>query len=147
MAYRQYDILPAGAIAPEIAGVTRTGELLVVFFKITCPVCQFALPFLNRIHPALPVVGVSQNDEADTQEFVEEFGIQFPIVLDPEKDDFPASNAYGISSVPSLFLIEADGRLGRVVEGWRRREMEWLGGRTGAEVILQGENVPEWKAG
>ena len=66
---------------------------------------------------------------------------------DAEDDDFPASNAYGISSVPSLFLIEADGRIGRVIEGWKRMEMEWLGSRSGAAVLQEGEKVPEWKPG
>jgi peroxiredoxin len=149
MAFRQRKILEAGVRAPEIQGLTRNGAVLVVFFKVTCPVCQLTLPYLNRIHRAgtLPVYGISQNDDTDTREFNQEFGIEFPVLLDPEDDDFPASNAYAISSVPSLFLIEPDGRIGHVIEGWNRKEMEWLGGRTGATVIRQGDNVPEWKAG
>ena len=121
MRFRRNEILPAGSPAPAIEGLTAKGPLLVVFFKITCPVCQFTLPFLNRIHQAgtLPVFGISQNDDADTREFVQEFGIEYPVLLDPEDADFPASNAYGISSVPTLFLIGA-GRQNRA----RRRRLE-----------------------
>ena len=149
MRFRRNEILPAGSPAPPIEGLTAKGPLLVVFFKITCPVCQFTLPFLNRIHRAgtLPVFGISQNDDADTREFVHEFGIEYPMVLDPEGADFPASNAYGIASVPSLFLIGQDGKIERSAEGWSRKEMEWLGVRAGATVVRQDENVPEWKAG
>ncbi len=149
MPFRRIEILPAGSPAPAIGGLTAKGPLLVVFFKITCPVCQFTLPFLNRIHQAgtLPVYGISQNDDADTREFTQEFGIEYAVLLDPEDADFPASNAYGISSVPSLFLIGQDGRIERAMEGWSRRDMEWLGARSRATVVRQDENVPEWKAG
>ncbi len=143
------ELLPAGKKAPQIAGLEAHGPVLAVFFKITCPVCQLTLPFLNRIHQAgaLSVTGISQNDDADTQEFIQDFHIQFPVLFDREEEDFPASNAYGISTVPSLFLIEADGRIGRSFEGWSRKEMEWLGARTSVEIIRPGEKVPDWKAG
>ena len=117
--------------------------MLLVFFKITCPVCQFTLPFLNRLHAAgeLAVYGISQDDDADTREFNQEFGIQFPVLLDSEDAGYPASNAYGISNVPSLFLITGEGKIERVIEGWSKKEMQTLG------VIRPGDNVPEWKAG
>ncbi len=148
MLFRRKKLLEAGAPAPAIEGLHAAGPVLVAFFKISCPVCQFTLPHLNRIHQAgtLPVVGISQNGQEDTRDFNREFGIEFPVLLDAEDEKFPASNAYGISSVPTLFLIE-DGQIVRVMEGWNRKEMEWLGSRAGAEVVRQGENVPEWKAG
>ena len=34
-----------------------------------------------------------------------------------------------------------------VVEGWQRKQIEWLGGKIGVAPIRPGENVPEWKAG
>ena len=122
--------------------------MLLVFFKVTCPVCQLTLPFLERLHQSgtLPVVGISQNDAADTREFNAGFGVSFPMLLDPE-DSFPASNAYGISSVPTAFLVEPDGRISRTIEGWRKREIEALGQMTGASLFRTGDNVPEWKAG
>lgn len=138
MAARQSRILEAGARAPEIKGLEAKRPVLVVFFKITCPVCQFTLPFLNRI-PG--VVGISQNSEEDTREFVDEFGIQFPVILDREEENFPASNAYQISSVPTMFRLDPGGKIGHAIEGWRKSEMEALG------ALRPGDNVPEWKAG
>ena len=40
------------------------------------------------------------------------------MLLDREEDDFPASNAYGISRVPTMFLVERGGTVARVIEGW-----------------------------
>ena len=53
----------------------------------------------------------------------------------------------GISSVPTLYLIGRGGNIERVIEGWNKREMEWLGQQAGVSVFRQGERVPDWKAG
>jgi peroxiredoxin len=116
------------------------GPVLLAFFKISCPVCQFTLPYLNRIQPGRKVWGVSQDSARDTREFVEHFGLAFPILLDPE-DDFPASNAFGIAYVPTLFLCGADGRIEQVIEGWNKKDMEALG------AVGPEDDVPAWKAG
>jgi peroxiredoxin len=166
--HRQRKLLDAGSHAPDFrlarldGGETSLGEIaaqspaLLVFFKITCPVCQMALPYLERIHAAggaagaasgLAIYGISQNDAEDTREFMQEFGVTFPMLLDSEEDDFPASNAYGISSVPTMFLVERDGTLSRVLEGWQKAEIERLGDLAGVAVFRAGDNVPAWKAG
>jgi hypothetical protein len=76
-----------------------------------------------------------------------EFGVTFPMLLDSEDADFPASNAYGISSVPTTFLVERDGTLSRVIEGWQKAEIERLGTLARVAVIRASDNVPAWKAG
>ena len=159
MAWRgQHRLLNEGARAPEfrlerltggfatLAEILAGGEALLAFYKVSCPVCQLTFPFLERIHRAgrLPIFGVSQNDAADTQDFNREFGVTFPTLLDSETSGFPASNEYGISSVPTLFLVEPGGRVARVIEGWQKKEMEALGG---AGLFRKDDYVPEWKAG
>jgi peroxiredoxin len=160
-ARHQHKLLHAGARAPDfrlprleggeaaIRELTAASPVLLAFFKVTCPVCQFTLPILDRIHSPgrLPVYGISQNDAADTREFNGEFGVRFPTLLDSEEDGFPVSNAFGISSVPTMFLIEPDGTVSRVMEGWNKKEIEWLGDRSGVHPFRPGENVPAWKAG
>jgi peroxiredoxin len=121
--------------------LVSNAPVLLAFFKISCPVCQFTLPYVERLRPNLHVVGISQNDAADTREFNEAFHLTLPTLLDREDDDFPASNAFGITHVPTLFLIEPDGRIARVIDGWNKKEMEQLG------AIRDTDNVPVWKAG
>jgi hypothetical protein len=77
----------------------------------------------------------------------EEFGVTFPTLLDSEDNSFPASNEYGISSVPTMFLVEPGGKIANVIEGWRKREMETLAAPALASLFHQGDYVPEWKAG
>jgi peroxiredoxin len=139
--------LDGGAVA--LQEILANGPAVIAFFKTTCPVCQLTLPFLERIHKSgtLPVYAVSQDDAEDTREFNREFGLTLPTLLDSGRSGYPVSQAFGISSVPSAFLIERDGGISRVIEGWSKRDMESLGGRAGAQVFRQGENVPEWKAG
>ena len=158
---RQARLLDPGSQAPEfrlrrleggegrLADWTARGRVLLVFFKATCPVCQLTLPFLERLHGAgaLAICGISQNDESDTREFNNYFGITFPTLLDSEDEGFAASNAYGISSVPSMFLVEAGGEVARVIEGWSRMDMEALGAAAGTTLFGAEDNVPAWKAG
>ncbi|MEX2263872.1 MAG: TlpA disulfide reductase family protein [Bryobacteraceae bacterium] len=158
-AARDRRILGAGAQAPDfqlpelaggsqnLSGLLAKGPVVLAFFKVTCPTCQFTFPFLERMHRQnVPFVAISQDDDESTREFNAEFGISFPALLD-DPDAYPASNAYGIGSVPSLFLIEPDGRIGWSSEGFRRRELESLGRRFNVQPFQPGDYVPEWKAG
>ena len=165
-AHRQHQLIAAGSRAPDfrlarldggamsLAETIAGGPALLVFYKVTCPVCQMTLPFLERIHAGadgggggLRIYGISQNEAEDTREFMGEFGVTFPMLLDREEAGFPASNAYGISSVPTSFLVEPDGSIGRVIEGWQKAEIERLGALAGVAVLGAGDYVPAWKAG
>jgi peroxiredoxin len=162
MASRGYHrLLQPGARAPEfrlelLSGGAATlqeilagGPVLLAFFKISCPVCQMTFPFLERLHAAgaVRIFGISQNDAQDTSEFNQEFGLTFPTLLDSEESEFPASNDYGISSVPTMFLVAPGGAITHVIEGWRKKDMEALAAPAGANLFRPGEYVPEWKAG
>jgi len=162
MFFRKKSPLPQpGTRAPEfrlacleggevtLVDLLAEGPVALAFFKVSCPVCQMTLPFLDRIHAGggLRVYGISQNDAADTRQFAQEYGLRFPMLLDSEDDRFPASNAYGISHVPTTFLVEPDGMVGRVIEGWIKQDILWLGARAGVNPVGDEDHVPEWKAG
>jgi peroxiredoxin len=133
----------------KLAEALADGPVVLAFFKISCPVCQLALPYLERIHRAggLAILGVSQNGAEDTEAFHRAFGIGFPSLLDPE-NSFPVSDAFGITNVPTLFVVERDGRIGWTVTGWVKQEMEKLAARAGMGTLFRAEDsVPAWKAG
>jgi peroxiredoxin len=156
--------LPVGSEAPEfrlpqlgggerdLSGLRAGGPTLLAFFKISCPVCQLALPFLERIHReskgnGLRIVGVSQDDGPGTRYFQDEYGLTLPLLLDPEDSGYPVSNGYGLTHVPGLFLIEPDGRISLAVEGFSRRDIQAIGQRAGVNPFRDGDYAPEWKAG
>lgn len=122
--------------------------VLLALFKVGCPVCQLALPYLERIaQGSLKVVAISQDTASATERFRKSFGLTFPILVDAEEDGYPASNAFGITHVPSLFLVEAGGVISSAGSGFRKSTLEELGRRSGVATFHSGENVPEWKAG
>jgi peroxiredoxin len=144
--------LQAGDRAPSLPlfeEILAGGPALLVFFKVSCPVCQLTLPFLERIAKggSMRVFGVSQDDAKATGRFAKEFGVTFPMLLDQESAGYAASNAFGISTVPSLLLIEPGGKVAYSGEGFVKRDLEDLGRRAGVEVFRQDDYVPEWKAG
>jgi len=141
----------AGGTA-DLDGLLAAGPALLAFFKASCPVCQLTLPFLERIHRgrttgSLAVYGISQDDAETSREFAAEFGITFPMLLDTEESGYPASNAYGLSHVPSLFLVERDGTIAWSLEGFNRRELAAVAGKGGVSLFRPHEKVPDWKAG
>ena len=153
--------LEAGARSPQfqlprleggetsLAEITAAGPALLAFFKISCPVCQLAFPFFERLHQPgkLPVYGISQNNARDTRDFAKRYGVTFPILLDLESTGFPVSNAYGLTNVPTLFLVEPGGSIAQTIHGWDKKKLAALGATNGVSVFRPEDNVPEWKAG
>jgi peroxiredoxin len=162
--------LTTGVRAPEFSVTTtdgrsislkdalKRGPAVAAFFKISCPVCQMTFPYLERIFKAYPAdkltfLGISQNEKADTQAFAREYGITFPLGLDPT-ESYPASNAYGLTNVPTIFFIDQGGGIEISCVGWSKADIEELNRRVaevaGAKpkpVFKPGEDVPEFKAG
>ena len=83
----------------------------------------------------------------DTSRFRQRFSLTFPTLLDRQQDVYPASNAFGITNVPSLFLIEPDGVVSMAASGFGKADLEALGKRAGVTVFHPDEKVPEWKGG
>jgi len=167
---RKMTALAAGAAAPDFTlpgmddkqfslreALTR-GPVVLAFFKVSCPVCQFALPFIERIYKAhgdgsVSIVGISQNDRIETAAFVKEYGLTFPMLLDDAKS-YPVSNAYGLTNVPTTFWIAQDGSIEISSIGWFRKDVEDINLRaaqlddaTLVPVFHSDEDVPDFRAG
>jgi peroxiredoxin len=162
--------LEAGVTAPDftlngmngekisLADARKKGPVIAAFFKISCPVCQYAFPYLERIFKAYPnspvtLVGVSQNDKKPTAGFAREYGITFPLLLD-DPGAYLASNAYGLTNVPTILLISPGGKVEFSSVGWSKRDLEDLNARVAqasgvaaAKLFKSGEQVDEFKPG
>ena len=161
--------LTQGTVAPEVSLSNTSGKkvslkeelkkgpVLLAFFKISCPVCQFTFPMLERVYKAhhgkANIIGVSQNPKKDTESFLREYGITFPVLLD-DTAKYPVSNAYGLTNVPTLFFITPDGEIEISSVGWSKSDVDEINrrfaesGRAKPSAIFKpGEDVPDFKAG
>ena len=131
----------AGNTAPEFSlksleqkqyalhSLLERGPVVAAFFKISCPVCQFTFPFLERLHQrygsgGATFLGISQDDTRATKSFSSEYGVTFPVVLDD--DGYLVSNAYGLTNVPTIFLIETDGKVKISSMGFDKKDLETI---------------------
>lgn len=129
----------------------KKGPVLLAFFKISCPTCGLTFPFLERLWAAgssssPQLIAISQDDAADSRDFQARFGVTMPTLIDVART-FPASNAYRITSVPSLFLIESDGKISLAVEGFNKAALEQLGRRFNVAPFRETDRVPDLRPG
>jgi peroxiredoxin len=141
----------------SLGKLLERGPAVVAFFKISCPVCQFTFPFLQRLHERyasdnVTVMGVSQDDAGETKAFNQEYGVTFPTLLDGE--GYPSSNAYGLTSVPTIFLIASDGKVQVSCMGFSKTDLEKIASELSlhkktqaAPLFRTNEIVPAFKPG
>ena len=142
----------------SLSGELARGPVVLAFFKVSCPTCQYAFPFLERLYKAygqkgVKLLGVSQNPAQETVAFASEFGITFPILLD-EIGKYLVSNAYGLTNVPTIFWIAQDGEIEVSSVGWVKADFAEINGKMAgvgktapAAVFKAGEDVRDFRAG
>ena len=143
--------------AYSLGGLLAKGPVVAAFFKVSCPVCQFTFPFLERMYKkfggeGVTFLAISQDDARATKEFARQYGVTFPIALDEK--GYPASNAYGLSMVPTIFLIETDGAVTISSMGFVKKELETIAREVAerrkiapAALFRADESVPANKPG
>ncbi len=163
--------LEAGVRAPDftVMGIDQktyslqegllTGPVLAGFFKVSCPVCQFTFPFVERFHrffrdSKAQIWAISQDKRADADEFAREYGLTMPILLDEPRKDYPVSNSFGITHVPTLFLVGQNGEILQSSVGWVRkdivqfaRRLETLTGKRGFVPVTDADDAPDFRGG
>jgi peroxiredoxin len=162
-------LLSAGKPAPSFQLSTTTderlslsqalarGPVLLAFFKVSCPTCQFTFPFLQRLYEQLrsdgvQVWGIVQDKAANGTAFAKQLGVTFPILVDDAP--YKVSQAYGLEHVPSLFLVKQDGQIELSGDGFCKAEIlsiqKSLAQTLSAippALFLSTERIPEFKPG
>ncbi len=162
--------LTAGAQAPDfklpmidghefsLSQALKKGPVVLAFFKVSCPVCQYAFPYFERMYQAnrdakVTFVGVSQDDVKKTDAFLKQFGVTFPVALDNPKN-YAVSNAYGLTNVPTLFYIGASGEIEISSVSWAKADVEVVNQKLAAlrrqappTLWHQGEEVRDFRPG
>ena len=152
-----FDLKDLDGNRASLQAALQRGPVMAAFFKVSCPVCQFTFPFLERLFQAYAsdrttFWAISQDDAQDTREFCEEYGVTFPVLLDEE--DYPASNEYGLTNVPTYYLISPDGKVQVDSVGFGKKALEKISAelarflnRSVAPVFEPEEIIPDSKPG
>jgi hypothetical protein len=130
--------------ALEIPGYKPGARALLVFFETDCPTCQLALPYLNALS-GVQIIGLSQDDDAPTREFVRQMAITYPVMLDR---GLQLSRFFDPQSVPAVFLLDEQGRVGRSLVGFDKAGLNELAAFLGHKPIAPADDgAPAWKPG
>ena len=125
-----------GRVQP-LAGAWRDGDALVLIGHRDCSTTRLALPFFERIHRRRTrgtAVLVLQDDAAAARGLSTELALSVPIRLEPAP--YALARALRLEAVPTLVLVERDGRIARVSEGFDRAALEALAARMGVSGPL-----------
>lgn len=149
------DPIQAGEVAPQVPGVSfEDGPFALLFYKVTCPVCQMAAPKVQRFEDAYPgrLVAIGQDPAEELEAFGREFAMDVP--AKPDLPPYEVSNAYRIESVPTLVLVGKDGLVLESVGAWDRdaynRVSAHLAALIGAEPVAistPDDGLPSFKPG
>ena len=146
---------PVGSKAPDLPGVDLgAGPTALFFYKVTCPVCQMAAPALQAFEAAYPgrVVGIGQDPQTKLDDFARTYGLTFGSHVD--SPPYPVSDTYGVSVVPTLFVVDARGVIDAVMESWDRdginqasKRLAELLHRPYAQISQPGDGLPSFRPG
>lgn len=164
--------LNTGVLAPDFALKTtdgktvnlqqllKKGPVVLAFFKVSCPVCQYAFPLYERLAQAhkknasATFLGISQNGPSEAKTFANEYGVTFPIAIDDSANRYEVSNAYGLTNVPTLFYIAPDGEIEVSSVGWSKADVDEvndklssLQNQSALPIWRKGEDVATFRAG
>jgi peroxiredoxin len=103
-------------------GIFQGDPVLLNLWATWCAPCREETPYLQTLHETyseqgLSVVGVSQDSRGSgsvIQAFMEEFGVTYTVLADPE---MVAVDRFGVIGLPATFLVDREGTIREVVMG------------------------------
>ena len=143
-----FELRDVNGISYRLSSSLSRGPVILVFFKVSCPTCQFTFPHIERIFASAGkdwnarLWGISQDDPEETRGFAAEYGITFDMLIDEYPYDI--SNAYGIVSVPALFIIEPDGKISFSDSGFSKASLNQIAGH---EMFAPNDGLPASRPG
>lgn len=99
------------------AGQYKGKTLLVAFWTSKAESVKRDLPELQKVYQrykakGFEIVGVNlDDDEAELKAFLDQNPLPWPQLFEPGGMDSPAANAFGIISLPTMILVDAEGKV------------------------------------
>ncbi|WP_347332699.1 TlpA family protein disulfide reductase [Marinimicrobium locisalis] len=124
--------------APDFTLKSESGEnirleeqrgkvVMINFWASWCAPCRKEMPLLDELYDrykdagfTLFGVNVEQDPEA-AKKFLENVGVSFPILYDPESD---VSRTYQVSAMPTTVMVDRDGEVRYVNRGYKEGDEE-----------------------
>jgi len=145
-------VLGPGDRAPSFAldGVSdpwSDGTTVLVFFKVTCPVCQLAAPKVQALADGgATVVAIGEDPPEKLETYAAKYGQRVPTVSEPAP--YAVSDASGLDAVPAGLLVGADGELADAVAGWDRDGWNRVAAAAGVSPVSDaGDGLPAFRPG
>jgi len=108
---------------PNLRLNEQRGQVVLLNFWATwCAPCKQEMPHLNRLHDkyrdaGFVLLGINVDDDpAKAALDAAKLGIKFPVLLDGAKT---VSKLYGLNAMPTTVVIDRDGRVRHVHQGYR----------------------------
>jgi cytochrome c biogenesis protein CcmG/thiol:disulfide interchange protein DsbE len=136
-------------VAPELK--------VLVFYKNSCPTCQLAMPYFNRLAGQQDIAtpqmyAISQDTPEEARAFAEEFGITMTHLVDDKPHQ--VSRDYRLFNVPTLLLIDQDGTIELISPAFVRDHIEQTVQRLALAkqvpvpaIFTSDDDVPQLKPG
>jgi hypothetical protein len=126
------------------------GNALVLIGHGDCQTTRLSIPYLDRIHRRRArgeVRLVLQDDAEAARALVAELGLGLPVLLD--EDPYPLAEALALVTVPTLFLLDGDGRIARASEAFSRADLEAVAERLGVAgpLFTAEDRAPAFRPG
>jgi thiol-disulfide isomerase/thioredoxin len=155
--YIEPKLLTVGTPAPDFAAVTPDGKtvhlsdlkgkpIIIDFWATWCGPCQQSMPHLQKVYEQVKSKGVQvlavcvwdQRPEYDKWVIAKKGTYTFPTVFDPagRGDDSIAGKLYGVSGIPTQYVIDKNGNVAAVNVGYETGDtkLEEALGKLGIEV-------------
>jgi len=97
----------------EISLSDFNGKVLILNFWATwCPPCREEIPDFVEVYNEyeskdVQFIGVSNEDISTLRSFVEDYNINYPILI----DNANVASKWGINAIPTTFMLDRDGKV------------------------------------
>ena len=95
-----------------VLGNFRDKPLLLNFWATWCPPCRSEMPYIQQVYDEWPdkglvVLAINVGESsAKVKEFMQSYGLSFPVLLDTTEE---VARIYNIGGIPTTFFIDGDG--------------------------------------
>ena len=132
----------------RLSEALERGTVVLVFYKASCPTCQFTFPFIQQIYSKIggsagwTFWGISQDEPEETSAFARQHGITFDLLID--EYPYSVSSAYGLHNVPAIFMVQGDGTITLSEFGFSKSVLNRIAGYS---VFTPNDGLPATRPG